>query len=72
MKQQRFRMPAHWRQRGQSMMEYTVVCAALAVALFMPVPGSDNGAGSRNTVQILLDGFEKAYKRFTHSISLPT
>lgn len=72
MRQHRSPIPARWRQHGQSMMEYTVVCAALAVALFMPVPGSDNGAGSRNTVQILLDGFEKAYKRFTHSISLPT
>ncbi|MCC2961275.1 hypothetical protein LK540_12665 [Massilia sp. IC2-278] len=72
MTQQRLRRPAHGRQRGQSTMEYVVTCAALAVALFLPVPGSDNGAGSRNTIQILLDGFEKAYQRFTHSISLPT
>lgn len=64
--------PASTRQRGQSMMEYVVVCAALAIALFVPLPGSDDGAGARTTVEILLDGFEKAYQRFTHSISLPS
>lgn len=72
MKQHRFPCPARRRQHGQSTMEYVVACAALAVALFLPVPGSDDGDGARNAVQILLDGFEKAYKRFTYSISLPT
>ena len=62
---------ARARQRGQSMTEYAVVCAALALALFVPLPGSDDGAGARSVLQILLDGFEKAYERFTHSISLP-
>ena len=72
MTQHRFPCPARGHQHGQSTMEYVVTCAALAVALFLPLPGSDDGAGSRNTIQILLDGFEKAYQRFTHSISLPT
>ena len=63
--------PPRLRQRGQSLMEYTVVCAALAVALFVPVPGADGPEGSRTTVQILLDGFRNAYQRFSFTISLP-
>lgn len=64
--------PARTRQRGQSLMEYVIVCAALAIALFVPLPGSDDGAGARSALEILLDGFQKAYQRFTHSISLPS
>jgi hypothetical protein len=64
--------PRHARQRGQSAMEYVVVCAALALALFFPVPGSGDGGGARSVVEILFDGFQKAYQRFTHSISLPS
>ena len=65
-------MKQHAREHGQSAIEYVVVCAALALALFVPLPGSGDGGPARSTVQILLDGFEKAYKRFTHSISLPS
>jgi len=61
------------RQRGQSLMEYVVVCAALAVALFVPVPGDTGGGGTpRTAVQILLDGFHAAYDRFSYALSLPT
>lgn len=60
------------RQSGQSMMEYTVVCAALAFALFYPIrddPASPDQA--RTTVRIVLDGFKAAYQNITHAISLP-
>jgi hypothetical protein len=60
------------RFRGQSTVEYVVVCAALALALFVPLPGSGDGGPARSAVQILLDGFQKTYQRFTHSISLPS
>lgn len=75
MKQNRLPHPERARQRGQSAMEYVVICAALTLALFVPIPGSGDGAagtGNRSAVQILLDGFERAYQRFTYSISLPT
>lgn len=72
MKQCHVPSPERARQRGQSAIEYVVVCAALALALFVPIPGSGDGGANRSAVQILLDGFEKAYQRFTHSISLPT
>jgi len=63
------------RQRGQSLMEYVVVCAALALALFVPLPGlgDTGGAGApRTAVQILLDGFRDAYDRFSYALSLPS
>lgn len=60
------------RPRGQSMMEYAIVCAALALAFFVPIPGDDGPQGARTTVQILLDGFRSAYQRFSHAISLPS
>lgn len=60
------------RQRGQAMLEYLVVCAALAFALFYPIrddPASPDKA--RTTVQIVLDAFKRAYQNVSHSISLP-
>ena len=59
-------------QRGQSSMEYGVVCAALAFALFVPIqddPASPDKA--RTTVQIVLDGFHSAYQNISYAISLP-
>jgi len=59
-------------QRGQAMLEYLVVCAALAFALFYPIrddPASSDKA--RTTVQIVLDAFQRAYQNVSHSISLP-
>ena len=60
------------RQRGQGMLEYLVVCAALAFALFYPIrddPASPDKA--RTTVQIALDAFQRAYQNISHAISLP-
>lgn len=60
------------RQRGQAMMEYGVVCAALAFALFYPIKGDAASPDkARTTVQIVLDGFKTAYQKISHSISLP-
>lgn len=62
----------HRLQRGQAMLEYLVVCAALAFALFYPIrddPASPDKA--RTTVQIILDGFKRAYQKISYSISLP-
>ena len=59
-------------QGGQSSMEYGVVCAALAFALFVPIqddPASPDKA--RTTVQIVLDGFHSAYQNISYAISLP-
>jgi hypothetical protein len=59
------------RPRGQALMEYVIVCVALALALFVPVPGDTGPQGPRTTVQILLDAFGSAYARFSHAVSLP-
>lgn len=60
------------RQRGQSLLEYTLACAALAIVLFVPVAGDagDPGAG-KSTIQIVLDAFQLAYQNISYAISLP-
>ena len=53
-------------QRGQSMIEYVVVCAAVALVL---------GIGMINPDSILwqlIDAFQRAYRNFSYAISLPT
>lgn len=60
------------RQSGQSMMEYTVVCGALAFALFYPIQDAGSPDEPKTAVQIVLDGFRTAYQRFSYAISLPT
>lgn len=60
------------RERGQAMMDYLVVCAAIAFALFYPIqdsPASPDRA--RTTAQIVLDSFKQAYQNISHAISLP-
>lgn len=60
-------------QRGQSSIEYVIVCSALAAALFVPI--KDDVASpdkARTTVQIILEGFQTAYQKFSYAISLPT
>jgi len=60
------------RPRGQSLVEYLVVCAALAVALFLPIQDNPASPGSkRSTVQIVLEGFQTAYQKISRAISLP-
>ena len=57
---------------GQAMMDYLVVCAALAFALFYPIkddPASPDKA--RTAAQIVLDSFKLAYQKISHAISLP-
>jgi hypothetical protein len=57
---------------GQAMMDYLVVCAALAFALFYPIkddPASPDKA--RTAAQIVLDSFRLAYQNISHAISLP-
>jgi hypothetical protein len=60
------------RQGGQSAMEYLVVCAVLATALFYPIQDNPASPGqARTTVQIVYDGFKAAYQNISYAISLP-
>ncbi|MES2161629.1 MAG: hypothetical protein V4476_10775 [Pseudomonadota bacterium] len=55
----------HRAPRGQSSMEFVLVCAALAIAL---------GVGMGNDASVLkqlLGAFKTAYQNFSHAISLP-
>lgn len=54
------------RQRGQSMMEYVVVCSVLAVALGIGM------ADSKSILWQLIQAFQDAYGFFSYAISLPT
>lgn len=59
-------------QGGQAIIEYGVVCAALAFALFYPIQGdAASPEKARTTVQIVIDGFKTAYQKISYSISLP-
>jgi hypothetical protein len=59
-------------QRGQSIVEYMVVCAALVAALFVPIQDDPASPGSkRSTIKIVLDAFHDAYRKISYSISLP-
>lgn len=53
-------------------MEYAVVCAALAFALFYPIQDGESPDQARTTVQIILEGFRTAYQKISYAISLPT
>lgn len=51
---------------GQSMVEYLVICAALALALGI-------GMADKNSVLWqLLNAFQIAYRKFSFALSLPT
>lgn len=52
-------------QRGQSSMEFVVVCAALAIALGVGM------SGNTSVLEQLLDAFKDAYQDFSYAISLP-
>lgn len=59
-------------QHGQSMVEYLVVSAALATALFWPIDDDLTPDGSRRSaIGMLVDGMQEGYQRITRSISLP-
>ncbi|MEF7615645.1 hypothetical protein V4F39_17150 [Aquincola sp. MAHUQ-54] len=53
-------------QAGQSMVEYLVVCAALALALGVGMTDDDS------VLRQLLDAFAEAYDRFAFALSLPS
>ena len=54
------------RQCGQSMIEYVLVCAVLAVVLGIGM------AGQQSVLWRLIDGFQQGYRDFSYAISLPT
>lgn len=64
--------PRHRRQRGHMMTEYVVVCAVLAFVLFVPIADSTSSGQSKTTVELVIDGFRQAYKKFSFALSLPT
>ena len=53
-------------QRGQSSMEYVVVCSALALALGLSL--FDDGSALHE----LIEALKLAYRKFSFSLSLPT
>jgi hypothetical protein len=55
-------------QRGQSMIEYAVVCVALAVALLVPVPGIQP---PQTVGQLLASRVHDLYDSLTFFLSLP-
>lgn len=58
-------------QRGQSVLDYMLGCAALAFALFVPLRDAASPDEPRTAVEIVLSSFKLAYERVSHSISLP-
>jgi len=52
-------------QRGQSSIEYVVVCAALAMALGVGMVDDES------VLRTLLNGFQTAYQKISFSLSLP-
>lgn len=51
--------------RGQSSMEYVVVCGAIALALGIGMSGPDS------VLWQLVQAFGTAYRKFSYAISLP-
>jgi len=60
------------RQGGQAMLEYVVVSAAIALFLFVPIRDQNSPDRARTAVQILIEGFQLAYQRISHALSIPT
>ena len=60
----RYRPPGT--QRGQSMVEYAVVCALFGLVLFVPLPGSQ-----MSVAQLLADALRKSYSALSFFLSLP-
>ncbi len=52
-------------QRGQSSMEFVIVCAALTLALGIGMHGDTS------VLKQLLDAFTTAYQDFSYALSLP-
>jgi hypothetical protein len=60
------------RQRGVSTIEYVCACAALAVALFVPIQDAASPDQPRTALGIVLDAMARAYQNFSYAISLPS
>ncbi|MBJ7311685.1 hypothetical protein ACFOLJ_01845 [Rugamonas sp. CCM 8940] len=61
------------RQSGHATLEYIVVGAMLAFALFVPIGGDAASPDSaRSTVQIVLECFHRAYQNISYALSLPS
>lgn len=59
------------RPSGSSTVEYVIVSAALAFALFVPIQDGVSGAAAKTTVEVVFDTLHKGYRNFSHAISLP-
>ncbi|MBC7699452.1 hypothetical protein [Aquabacterium sp.] len=59
------------RTRGQAMVEYMVVVAALTFALFYPITDASSPDQPRTTVQIMINGFRQAYENISAALSIP-
>ncbi|MDO9597440.1 MAG: hypothetical protein Q7J47_06950 [Azoarcus sp.] len=57
---------AESRQSGQAMIEYVVVCAALALALGVGMTDDDSALWQ------MIQNFRLGYERFSFALSLPT
>ncbi|OIQ98710.1 hypothetical protein GALL_192110 [mine drainage metagenome] len=53
-------------QRGQSALEYLVICAALALAIGLGLAGDDSALSE------LIEAFRVAYQQFSYALSLPS
>lgn len=53
-------------QRGQSMVEYAVICTVLVLALFTPIPGQQMTAA-----QMLANALRQSYSALSYFLSLP-
>lgn len=58
--------PPCQRQRGQSMIEYVIVCGVLALVLGIGMVNQDS------ILWKLIDMFQQNYRNFSYAISLPT
>lgn len=59
------------RPRGQSLIEYIVISAALAFFLFVPISDDVSAGASKTSIELLFDAVRAAYKNVSFSISLP-
>lgn len=57
--------------RGQSSLDYLLGCAALAVALFVPLRDAASPDQPRTAAGIVLHMFALAYDRVSYALSMP-
>jgi Flp pilus assembly pilin Flp len=55
-------------QRGQSMVEYAIICTVLTLALFVPIPGSQS---QMTAAQMLAHALRQFYSALSYFLSLP-